>query len=238
MKNNILLASRFGVLLMALLPIGAAARQQTVHFTKISDFEENFRVVSQGKPGFTVETGNMLRMGNTSDAPQHLFAVFTGGRTSGGEGVLSGRRMRVAANFHRLRVPDYGNDRRNFGLALFTVPGENRCYYARILFDLSTVEIGIMNPANGRGWVSLAKADLEGVEDGDRLVFEWAESPGGGASLKAFVSKPNGRSIGSVQVERDPAADGFDRAAGGRAGLGLFGWPASTVAFSRFEVGE
>lgn len=233
------LAFRVGLVGLFLAAILPAAQGTTLHFKEPAVFFENFQVISEGKPGFTVEGNNLLRMGNEVETPEHLFAVFTGSQTSAGEGLLTGGRMSVSVVFNRLRVPKQGNDKRDFGLALMVTPGEDRCYYARLLFDLSTLEIGILNPKTGRGWKSLATVQLEGVKDGDRLAFVWNTSAEGGKGrLKASITNPAGSTIAEVQTERDLAEDGFGVAGEGRVGVGLFGWPASTVAFSRFEVLE
>lgn len=226
------LARRGGWVALFIMIAVPVAWGRTLHFKEPSIFFDNFEVISEGKPGFTVEGNYLLRMANEVETPQHLFAVYSGSEISAGEAE------RVAATFNRLRIPKQANDKRDFGLALMVNSTQDRCYYARLLFDLSTLEIGIINPQTGRGWVSLVTIELEGGKDGDRLIFEWEPQGDGKGVLKASIINPNETIVASVQTERNLVEDGFEEQGVGRVGIGLFGWPSSTVALSKIEVRE
>lgn len=206
-------------------------------FEDQSDFDDNFEIITEANPGFSVDTNAAVlktsSMSSSSAVPSS--ALYNSSSTIGTD-VFTGD-VSVSARIRTLGLPVTNNDKRFAGLLLMTDENETYAYYARMSLDFSTLEIGIINITNGSSWTSYASLSLTDVESGDYLIFTAdIGTQTNTVTLAATIKDQHTGIDQTVSTLRNYVNDGLNDDGSGEVGLMTSGWQAVSLGYGSYTI--
>lgn len=218
--------------------LSSAATIGPLSFTEQSVFDDNFQIITEANPGFSVNTGAKLMqissMSSTSAQPSS--ALYNSTSTPGAD-VFSGD-VTVSGSIWNIAVPTTGgNDKRFTGLLLMVNDSNTLGYYARMSLDLATLEIGRINITNGYGWVSYSNLSLSGVEFGDIMSFNSiVDTDTNTVTLSASIVDRVTGVKQTTSTTRNYVDDSLNADGTGQTGVMLNGWQSVAVGLGSYKI--